>query len=102
MRWFWEQYGVNGDEPLASPLRAVDLAGLPPTQIITAEVDPLRDEGLAFAARLRQAGVETLDQPVAGVMHGFFSLIELLPEASMACASVIQELRRRFLTFQAP
>jgi acetyl esterase len=100
MRWFWDQYvgPRDRDDPLARPLLAEDLRGLPPTQVITAEVDPLHDEGREFAARLRDAGVDVVDDEVLGVMHGFFALVELLPEGAIACASVARRLRERFVT----
>ena len=60
MRWFWDHYADPADrtDPRASPLRAASLGDLPPAAIFTAEFDPLRDEGDAYAAALAAAGVE--------------------------------------------
>jgi len=84
MRWYWEQYlGEDGDGlvPEASPLRAGDLAGLPPALIITCEHDPLHDEGEAYAGRLAAAGgqVEHIDEP--GMIHGYFRMAGVIGRA---------------------
>jgi acetyl esterase len=72
MRWFWNHYlkeAADGAHVYASPLRAPSLAGLPPALVITAEFDPLRDEGAAYAERLRAAGVPVDYQCYAGMVH---------------------------------
>jgi acetyl esterase len=72
MRWFWDHYlptPADGANPYASPLRAPDLRGLPPALILTAEYDPLRDEGLAYAERLREAGVAAVHRCYDGMLH---------------------------------
>lgn len=82
MKWFWGHY-MGGVDPLSEPLAAVltqtNLAGLPSATIITAEYDPLRDEGDAYAARLAEAGVEVDAHCATGMIHGFFSLFQVIP-----------------------
>lgn len=74
MEWYWRAY-VHGPEegaqPYASPLRAPDLHGLPAAYVQTAELDPLRDEGEAYAARLREAGVRASLKRYNGMVHGY-------------------------------
>lgn len=82
MRWFWDHYAPDQrlrDEPYASPLRAEDLSGLPPAHVVTAECDPLRDEGKAYATRLRESGVATTYVDYPGMVHGFTGLAVKIP-----------------------
>ncbi len=74
MKWFWRQYleqENDGNDDLASPLLARDLRGLPPTHVVTAEYDVLRDEGEQYVKRLQEAGVPTTHRRYDGVLHGF-------------------------------
>jgi len=76
MEWFWGHYlrsEEDGKDPLASPLREAELTGVAPALVITAEYDPLRDEGEAYAERLREAGVKVDSKRYAGQIHGFYA-----------------------------
>ncbi len=99
MVWFWNHY-LNGPadraNPYASPLRAADLRGLPPATVITAEFDPLRDEGERYAARLRQAGVPVEMKRYDGIIHGFFGMSAVLPQAEEAVEQAAAALRKSF------
>jgi acetyl esterase len=98
MDWFWGHYVGDGDRthPLVSPVHAPDeaLAGLPAALIITAEFDPLRDEGEAYAARLDAAGVPVTVTRYDGVIHGFFSMGDMIPEGKAAVDEAGEALRR--------
>jgi acetyl esterase len=96
MRWFWDHYVPDPtlrDEPYASPLRAKDLSGLPRAHIVTAECDPLRDEGDAYARRLREAGVATTYVEYPGMVHGFTSMAMTIPMGRTAIDEMGAALR---------
>lgn len=101
MRWFWKHY-LNGpadaENPHASPLRARSLEGLPPALVITAEFDPLRDEGEIYARKLREAGVDAELRRYDGIIHGFFTMAGALPHARRAVEEGGAALRRAFGT----
>ena len=85
MIWFWNHYApVPGARahPDASPLRATDLTQLPPAVILTAEHDVLRDEGEVYATRLLKSQVPVRHRRLAGQMHGFFTMVGMLPGAA--------------------
>jgi acetyl esterase len=92
MTWFWDHYAPAAEarlHPDASPLRAASLAGLPPAVVLTAEHDVLRDEGELYATRLLKAGVPVRHRRCAGQMHGFFTMVDLLPGAGEALGYVV-------------
>lgn len=91
MRWFVQHYlgdATPPTDPRVSPLAADDatLAAAPPALVITAEFDPLRDEGDAYAARLQAAGVATSHVRFGGMFHGFFSLADFVDDGAAANA----------------
>jgi acetyl esterase len=97
MQWFWQHYVPDASrrtEPYASPLRATSLAGLPPAYVLTAEYDPLRDEGEAYAAALQQAGVAVRLHRYDGLIHAFLKRVDHFDAAHAAIAEIGDELRR--------
>jgi acetyl esterase len=99
MVWFWDHYTpdpARRHEPDASPLRAHDLSGVAPAVILTAEHDPLRDEGEAYARRLAWAGVPVQHRRFDGQMHGFFTMVNVLPGCADAIDHVVAAITTRF------
>jgi acetyl esterase len=97
MRWFWRHYlsrEEQGQEVSASPFRAKSLADLPPALVITAGCDPLRDEGEAYAARLRDAGAPVTLTQYPGMFHGFLRMTRILDQARAALDEVAGALRK--------
>jgi acetyl esterase len=99
MHWFWNLYLTtenDGQSPYASPLRGKYLTTLPPALVITAEFDPLRDEGAAYATRLREAGVSATHSDYKGMIHGFFSMPNVMDQGKKAIADAGAALRAAF------
>ncbi len=96
MEWYWRQYLASEEEgthPYASPLRVTDARGLPPGMVITAELDPLRDEGEAYGNKLADSGVPFAILRYDGMFHGFFSMVTVLDGAKQATVDAHAALR---------
>ena len=96
MEWYRDLYvGADGNaaDPLVSPLRAPDLAGLPPAYIGTAAFDVLRDEGKAYADALAAAGVAVTYECHAGMIHGFANMAATIPSADAALKAMASHLK---------
>jgi acetyl esterase len=99
MEWFFTHYttDVTGVEPSdlrLSPLLAPSLAGQPPAVVVTAELDPLRDEGEAYADRLAEAGVRVDKVRFDGLVHGFFDMAPVSPAAATAVAESVERFTK--------
>ena len=79
--------------PYAAPMQAQSLAGQPPALVITAEFDPLRDEGEAYGRRLQEAGVETTITRYDGMIHGFFSMVGVVDGGGESMAQAQNALK---------
>ena len=104
MRWFIDAYlpdPATRTLPLAAPLHAPDLAGLSPAIVVTAEYDPLRDEGTAYADRLRKAGVPTTEISVPATVHGFLEFVHAIPAALRARDDALRDFAALIRTDRA-
>lgn len=99
LRWFADHYasgvpGLDPADPRRSPLHAPSLEGLPPAVVVTAECDPLRDEGEAYAAALAAAGVPVDAVRYDGLVHGFVEWTAVTPAAEEAVADILRRFGR--------
>jgi acetyl esterase len=105
MEWFWNYYVPDPaarSASDASPLRAENFSNLPRAIVITAEYDPLRDEGIAYAERLKAAGVEVTHRHHDDMFHDFFSFVNLIEAGNEAVERVGAEIRALIATLSAP
>lgn len=96
MGWFWDHYLPDPrgrTHPAAAPLVAENLSALPPTLIVVADLDPLRDEGLAYAARLAESGVPVRLRHVPGLVHGFLRFSARVDAAAAEARAIAADLR---------
>jgi acetyl esterase/lipase len=99
MRWFVDCYtrgGANPGDWRIAPLRVPNVSGVAPALVITAEYDPLRDEGEAYAKRLADAGVPVVVKRYDGMIHGFFAVPGAIDEGKVAMQQVAAALRKAF------
>jgi len=92
MKWFWKQYlndPADAEQPIACPLKADSLHGLPAATVVTAEYDPLCDEGAAYATRLEKSGTRTRHLHIPGAIHGFLSFIGMSELSDRTLATVV-------------
>jgi acetyl esterase/lipase len=95
MQRYWALYrseGLAPDDERVAPVRAQNFTGFPKTRIHVAEFDPLRDEGIAFSAKIRQAGGEAGVVEHKGLIHHFYSLTAVIPRAKEAMRVVAEDL----------
>jgi len=107
MEWFWDQYvpeggAVGREDPRVSPAHASDLSGLPRAYVITAEYDPLGDEGAAYARSLQAAGVQARHDRVDGHLHGFFGNPHIFDAGDASITVAAAELKEAFAGVAAP
>ena len=94
--WRYYRPGAGDGDPYAGPFAATDLRGLAPAAVLTSGCDPLRDEGEAYAARLREAGVAVTTYRAYGHVHSSHYLTRYLPSARRAVAWTTEALRRAY------
>ena len=99
MKWYWDQYlGASDDpnHPYAVPSKARSFQNLPPALVITAEFDPLRDEGETYAKNLEAAGVPTTCTRYDGMIHGFFAMSGAVDKAGQAVSQAAAAMKEAF------
>ena len=98
VEWFWDHYADpdQRDHPKASPLRALDLSGLPPAFVVTCEFDPLRDEGIAYAEAMSAAGVPVEQVCARGHIHTSLTMVDLVLSGAPVRAEMGRALRQFF------
>lgn len=98
MKWFWDHYAseVNREDPKASPLRAHNLADLPPALVVTCEFDPLRDEGEMYAKAMAEAGVKVKHLPCRGQIHTSLLAVDMVISGASARAEMGASIRKFF------
>lgn len=92
MDWFGAAYGAEADHIRTSPLKG-DLAGLAPAVVVTASLDPIRDQGRAYAAALAKAGVAVVFREAKGNIHGFITLRQAIPSSRDDVAGAFAALK---------
>ncbi|MBA2546371.1 MAG: alpha/beta hydrolase [Solirubrobacterales bacterium] len=105
MHWYLGHYASDVSDlrdPDLAPLRAEDLSGLPPAYVATAELDPLRDDGTAYAGRLRAAGVSVRLEDWPGTIHGFLLMRAVTPAADELIASIVRFLSESWARPETP
>ena len=96
MDWFYEQYQPDPNDWRVAPMKATDLSNLPPALVITGQYDPLRDEGKAYADKLREAGTEVTYHNYETMPHVFVQLWGILPAAKECMTEMVEALRKAF------
>ena len=99
MMYFWDLYTRDEDDtknPYAAPMQAKDLSGLPPALVMTAEYDPLCDDGARYAERMKQAGVPTTYICYPGTIHSFFARADTIDRGREAVVQAVQALKEAF------
>ncbi len=104
LQWFYEHYidAADRNDPRVAPLRAGDLSGLPPAIVVTAEFDPLRDDGEAYAAALDAAGVPTEHLRARGHTHQSVTMVDVVISGAPVRARMADSLRRFFAATRTP
>jgi acetyl esterase/lipase len=104
IEWFYDHYIDKADrgDPRFAPLRAGDLSGLPPAIVVTAEFDPLRDDGRAYAAALTAAGVPTEHIAARGHVHASVTMVDMVLSGAPIRAQMADALRRFFVAVRTP